>query len=136
MQHTEEFSRQRAGTGWLRPAYRRAESTAPQAGTGPRFSRIRYAYSGAEAGTGVQGRAGDGTAEDDADRDQAADAWLGEVSPGRRRTDSWVLVGGGIAAAAAFAAAFLAAGGAAAHPAAPSATVPAVVSQACPSAAP
>jgi hypothetical protein len=52
-----------------------------------------------------------------------------------RRTDSWVLVCGGIAAAAAFAAAFLAAGGATGHPA-PGSTVPAAVSQACPSAAP
>jgi hypothetical protein len=45
-----------------------------------------------------------------------------------------VLVCGGIAAAAAFAAAFLASGGVASHPATP-VTVPAVVSQACPTAA-
>jgi hypothetical protein len=53
---------------------------------------------------------------------------------GGRRTDRWVLVCGGIAAAAAFAAAFLASGGVASHPATP-VTVPAVVSQACPTAA-
>ncbi len=55
---------------------------------------------------------------------------------GGRHGDLWVLVGGGIAAAAAFAAAFVASGGVAGHPAAPGATMPAVVSQACPSPAP
>jgi hypothetical protein len=50
-----------------------------------------------------------------------------------RRTDAWVLVCGGLAAVAAFAAAFLASGGAVSHAATPGATVPAVVSQACPS---
>jgi hypothetical protein len=45
-----------------------------------------------------------------------------------------VLVCGGIAAAGAFAAAFLAVGGVASHPATP-VTVPAVVSQACPTTA-
>ncbi len=49
-----------------------------------------------------------------------------------RRADLWVLVCGGIAAAAAFAAAFVASGGVASHPATPGATMPAVVSQACP----
>jgi hypothetical protein len=59
-------------------------------------------------------------------------AWLAEFPVGNRHTDLWVLVCGGIAAAAAFAAAFVASGGAASHPAAPGAAVPAMVSQACP----
>jgi hypothetical protein len=61
------------------------------------------------------------------------EAWLAEFPAGRRRTDLWVLVCGGIMAAAAFAAAFVASGGVASHPAAPGAAVPAVASQACPS---
>jgi hypothetical protein len=60
-------------------------------------------------------------------------AWPAEFPAGGRRTDLWVLVGGGVAAAAAFAAAFVASGGVASHPAVPGAAVPAVVSQACPS---
>jgi hypothetical protein len=60
------------------------------------------------------------------------EAWLAELPAGGRRTDLWVLVCGGVAAAAAFAAAFVASGGVASHPAAPGAAVPAVVSQACP----
>ena len=60
-------------------------------------------------------------------------AWLAEPPVGGRHGDLWVLVCGGIAAAAAFGAAFVASGGVASHPAAPGATMPAVVSQACPS---
>jgi hypothetical protein len=60
-------------------------------------------------------------------------AWLGEPPVGGRHGDLWVLVCGGIAAAAAFAAAFVAAGGVAGHPATPVTNRPAVVSQACPS---
>ena len=63
-------------------------------------------------------------------------AWLAEPPVGGRHGDLWVLVCGGIAAAAAFGAAFVASGGVASHPAAPGATMPAVVSQACPSPAP
>jgi len=59
--------------------------------------------------------------------------WLAEPPVGGRHGDLWVLVCGGIAAAAAFGAAFVASGGVASHPAAPGATMPAVVSQACPS---
>jgi hypothetical protein len=55
---------------------------------------------------------------------------------GGRHADLWVLVGGGIAAAAAFAAAFVAAGGVASHPATPRTVMPAVVSQACPAPSP
>jgi hypothetical protein len=60
------------------------------------------------------------------------EGWLTEFPAGKRHGDLWVLVCGGIAAAAAFAAAFVASGGVASHPAAPGAGVPAVVSQACP----
>ena len=63
-------------------------------------------------------------------------AWLTEPPVGGRHADLWVLVCGGIAAAAAFGAAFVASGGVASHPAAPGSTMPAVVSQACPSPAP
>jgi hypothetical protein len=67
------------------------------------------------------------------------DGYPAEYPAGARRTDTWVLVCGGIAAAAAFAAAFVAAGGvagAAGQHAVPGSTVAAVVSQACPSTAP
>jgi hypothetical protein len=65
--------------------------------------------------------------------DAGTEAWLTGYPAGERHSDLWVLVCGGIAAAAAFAAAFVASGGLASHPAAPGATMPAVVSQACPS---
>jgi hypothetical protein len=63
----------------------------------------------------------------------AAGGWPTPYRAAGRRTDAWVLVCGGLAAVAAFAAAFLASGGAVSHAATPGATVPAVVSQACPS---
>jgi hypothetical protein len=50
--------------------------------------------------------------------------------------DLWVLICGGIAAAAAFAAAFVASGGVAAHAATPPAPARTVVVQACPTAVP
>jgi hypothetical protein len=59
--------------------------------------------------------------------------WLTGAPVGGPHADLWVLVCGGIAAAAAFVAAFVASGGVATHPAAPGAQMPAVVSQACPS---
>ena len=52
------------------------------------------------------------------------------------RADLWVLVCGGIAAAAAFAAAFIASGGVAAHASTPQAPAHSVVVQACPTAVP
>jgi hypothetical protein len=55
--------------------------------------------------------------------------------PSGQRPDRWVLACGWIAAAAAFAAAFVASGGMAAHPATIAST-PAVIGQACSSAAP
>ena len=63
------------------------------------------------------------------------EAWSARFPVTRHHNDLWVLVCGGIAAAAAFAAAFVASGGVASHPATP-AMVPAVVSQSCPSPAP
>jgi hypothetical protein len=69
-------------------------------------------------------------------RESADETWPPRDPANWRRADSWVLVCGGIAAAAAFAAAFLAAGGVAGQHPSPGAAVPAVVSQACPSAAP
>jgi hypothetical protein len=77
---------------------------------------------GDSGGGGDLGEYGDGGGE----------GWLTEFPAGKRHGDLWVLVCGGIAAAAAFAAAFVASGGVASHPAAPGAGVPAVVSQACP----
>jgi hypothetical protein len=67
--------------------------------------------------------------------DLGSGAWPIELQAGRH-SDVWVLVCGGIAAAAAFAAAFVASGGISSHPATPGATMPAVVSQAWPSPAP
>ena len=147
MRNAEEFSAQRSGLRRPRPTYRRPGSSA--AGR-PGAGRVRYAYDGglprvepfgivpkrpaagrhgSEAGPGyVADFAGGGNGED-----LGGEAWLAEFPAGGRRTDLWVLVGGGITAAAAFAAAFVASGGVASHPAAPGATVPAVVSQACPS---
>ena len=87
------------------------------------LSRIRYAHGGPPS-----------RAEDLGDLDGAA--WPAEAPVGGRHGDLWVLVCGGIAAAAAFAAAFVASGGVSSHPAAPGATMPAVISQACPSPAP
>lgn len=58
--------------------------------------------------------------------------WPTGFPVGGRHSDVWVLICGGVAAAAAFTAAFIASGGAASHPAAPAARMPAVVSQACP----
>jgi hypothetical protein len=62
-------------------------------------------------------------------------AWSAQFPVAGRRNDTWVLVCGGIVAAAAFVAAFVASGGAVSHAATTGNTVPAVVSQACPSSA-
>jgi hypothetical protein len=81
----------------------------PAAGGRPGSGRIRYAHGG---------------------------ALRPEPPVGGPRGDLWVLVCGGIAAAAAFAAAFVAAGGVASHPATPRTVMPAVVSQTCPAPSP
>ena len=133
----EEFSGNRLGQARMPSAHRRPGAGRGQAG------RIRYAHGGAprvepyctvsQGGSqgGPQGPAGQHGAE--AGGDLGAWAWAAAPPVGGRHADLWVLVCGGIAAAAAFAAAFVASGGVASHPATPGATMPAVVSQACPS---
>ncbi|HXT91527.1 MAG TPA: hypothetical protein VN714_19930 [Trebonia sp.] len=115
----------------VRPARRRARS----AGTG----RIRYAHGGVTrvepfctVAQGTGGHYGVISRDGAADPSELGFAWSAEFPVAGRRHDLWVLVCGGIAAAAAFAAAFVASGGVASHPATPSA-VPASISRACPS---
>ena len=130
-----EFPGQMSDRTRVRPAYGRARS----AGTG----RIRYAHGWVKrvepfctVAQGVSGHYG-GTGRDGAaDHGELGFAWSAEYPVAGRRNDLWVLVCGGIAAAAAFAAAFVASGGVASHPAAPGAAVPAAVSRACPSPSP
>ncbi len=139
----EEFSGNRLGLARMLPTYRRPGARAGRPGGG----RIRYAHGGAlprvepyctvpqgplvhRGAPGVTEAAGAGDVAGLAD--VSSGAWLAETPAGGPRADLWVLVCGGIAAAAAFAAAFVASGGVASHPAAPGATMPAVVSQACP----
>jgi|HubBroStandDraft_5_1064220.scaffolds.fasta_scaffold1066757_1 hypothetical protein len=62
--------------------------------------------------------------------------WAAAAPGTAPHADLWVLVCGGIAAAAAFAAAFVASGGVAAHAATPQAPAHSVIVQACPSALP
>jgi hypothetical protein len=93
----------------------------------------------AHAGTAGQAMEPAANTSGEAAGEMWAPGYPADYPAGARRTDTWVLVCGGIAAAAAFAAAFVAAGGvagAAGQHAVPGSTVPAVVSQACPSAAP
>jgi hypothetical protein len=97
------------------------------AGGGSGHGRIRYAFGGAAPRAGSR-----------------AGPWAAEPPAVAPHADLWVLVCGGIAAAAALVAAFVASGGAAVHAATPSpahaVTAPAVTAhpvagQACPSAA-
>jgi hypothetical protein len=126
----EKFSGNRLGWAYRRPA------------TGPGSGRIRYAHGGAPPRvephcTASQGgppwpadhHAADAGGAADLRGDVGTPSWLAEPPVGGR-ADLWVLVCGGIAAAAAFAAAFVASGGVASHPATPGATMPAVVSHA------
>ena len=151
MRNAEEFPDHAPDFTQVMPTLRKpASGTGPRAGTGPRpgkpgKGRIRYAHSGlvprieplctvpqGEYGHYIGNGAAGGVGE------PAGEAWSARfpvTSATGRRNDLWVLVCGGIAAAAAFAAAFVASGGLASHPATP-ASVPAVVSQACPSPAP
>jgi len=136
-----EFSGNRLGLGRMRWSYRK-----PGAGGGgrPGSGRIRYAHGGAplraepyctvpqggpQAPADHHGGAGAGGAGE-AGSDPRTAPWLAEPPVGGRHGDLWVLVCGGIAAAAAFGAAFVASGGVASHPATPGATVPAAVSHA------
>jgi hypothetical protein len=156
MRSAEEFPDRPSDLTQPRPPYRRRGAGA---GARPWLGGIRYAHSGLPPRpeplcTVAQGesvrrdpahRAG-GRAAADAGGSQgtgvigcigaaatpADEAWSARFPVARHRSDLWVLVCGGIAAAAAFAAAFVAAGGVPSHPAAPGSTVPAVVSQVCP----
>lgn len=160
MRNAEEFSGQQSDLTRVLPTYRRpgsrpgrgtepgAEGPRPSGPRAPGTGRIRYAHSGmpprlepfctvpqAFGHHGGDGEVRDGryAANDGAPPD--GEAWSARFPVTRRHNDLWVLVCGGIAAAAAFAAAFVASGGVASHPATP-AMVPAVVSQSCPSPAP
>jgi hypothetical protein len=151
MGNAEEFSGRRSGLGRMWPAHRRPGSAAGGQGSS---GQIRYAHGGAPPRVepyctvpkdrGPQGPAwhhggdvGPAGSADAADVPGGGELdggpWLTGAPVGGPHADLWVLVGGGIAAAAAFVAAFVASGGVASHPAAPGAQMPAVVSQACPS---
>ena len=134
MRNVQEFPGRRSGLARILPAYRRPGSRGGS-------SRIRYAHGGAFPRVEPYCAVPQGTAVHYADGGAAGIAtdtslWLAEPPVGGRQGDVWMLVCGGIAAAAAFAAAFVASGGVASHPAAPPARMPAVVRQACPTAAP
>ena len=149
MRNAEEFPGQRSGLARFRQAHR---GTRGGAAGRPGAGRIRYAHTGAlprdepfctvglgpgaayhGSGAGPEASV---TGGDLGGGDLGGEAWPPVFTPASRRTDLWVLVCGGVAAAAAFAAAFVASGGAASHPATPETAVPAVVSQACPSPGP
>jgi hypothetical protein len=142
MRNAEEFPDHTSDFTQVMPTLRKPGSGAgPRAGTG----RIRYAHSGLASRvepfcTVPQGEYGQHRVDGEAGGfgEPAGEAWSARFPVANvtsQRNDLWVLVCGGIAAAAAFAAAFVASGGLASHPATP-ASVPAVVSQACPSPAP
>jgi hypothetical protein len=152
MRNAEHFPDQPADLTPLRPTVSRLGTDAR---TRPWFGRIRYAHGGtvppgasprpvspAEPGpepsqhedredarsAGTESAAGFGEI---GTVGGYGEPWSARFPVASRNNDVWVLVCGGIAAAAAFAAAFVATGGVATHAATP-ATVPAVVSQACP----
>jgi hypothetical protein len=154
MRNAEEFPEQPSDFTQVAPTFRRPgpgaggrPGTGPRPGPGPRpgTARIRYAHGGfvprveplCTVPQGEYGHhGGDGTtAGIGSIGELGGEAWSARFPVTRRHNDLWVLVCGGIAAAAAFAAAFAASGGLTSHPATP-ASVPAVVSQACPSLAP
>lgn len=105
---------------------------AGEAADGEYLCDDRYVSGAAGPGNGPGG----GSGGDGDGGDFGAERWLAEPPVGGRHADLWVLVCGGIAAAAAFAAAFVATGGVSGHPATPASTIPAVISQACPAPAP
>jgi hypothetical protein len=144
MRNAEEFSGQQSGLTRVPPTYGEPESQPVR----PKRGRIRYARRGPAprveplctlsqgAFAHLGGDDGVRGAGEVAHAGEVGDeAWSARFPVTGRHNDMWVLVCGGIAAAAAFAAAFVASGGVASHPATPSA-VPAVVSAACPSPAP
>jgi hypothetical protein len=141
MRNAEEFSGRRRSFRRVLAAHRRR---GPGAGRRLGSGRIRYAHGAptppAEPFCTVSQRlarhervaaAGSAGALGHAVTNEQAGPWPAEFPVGGPHSDVWVLVCGGIAAAAAFTAAFVASGGVASHPAVPG-TMPAVVSQACP----
>lgn len=137
MRYTEEPSGQQTdspqlgGAGTAGACQETAANPAAQAAGGPPWYPTAGIDGAPAARTGAEPAHEWRPAHESAD-----EAWPPSYPVTGRPTDSWVLVCGGIAAAAAFAAAFLAAGGAAGQHPSPGAAVPAVVTQACPSAAP
>jgi hypothetical protein len=154
MRDAEETSEQWPGVAAAQKAAEWAAAEAESAAWETQAGRIRYAHDGEQShdetfrGSGFPGTEFPGTEFPGAEfpgAESPSAGWPGaeflgagpfDARPfgGGRRSDLWVLVCGGVAAAAAFAAAFLASGGVASHPATP-ATMPAVVSQACPTTA-
>jgi hypothetical protein len=136
----EKFSGNPLGPARMPWAHHRPGAGRTQAG------RIRYAHGGAprvgpyctvpQGGPQGEPQGPAGQHGVYAGGDPGAAPWTAESPVGGRHADLWVLVCGGIAAATAFAAAFVASGGVASHPATPGATMPAVVSQACPAPSP
>ncbi len=106
MRYADELDEQLRDLSQVMPSHR-----GPAAGRG----RIRYAFGGVPP---------------------RVEPWAAAPPGPAPHADVWVLVCGGIAAAAAFAAAFIASGGMAAHAATPSAPARAIVVQACPTAVP
>lgn len=158
MRNADEFSGQRSGFKRVLPTYRRPGSgsgriryahggalprvepfcTVPQGAADHRVgdkdtAGIRDAWNATGVPGGGDLGGGDLGGGHLGGGDLGAGAWPMELPAAGRHADLYVLVCGGIAAAAAFAAAFVASGGVSNHPATPGATMPAVVSQACPS---
>jgi hypothetical protein len=106
MRYADELDEQLRDPSQVMPSYR-----GPAGGRG----RIRYAFGGAPPRVEPWAAAPPGTAP---------------------HADVWVLVCGGIAAAAAFAAAFVASGGVAAHASTPQPAAHSIIVQACPTAVP
>jgi hypothetical protein len=106
MRYADELDEQLRDLSQVMPSYRETAG-----GRG----RIRYAFGGVPSRVGP---------------------WAAAPPDTAPRADLWVLVCGGIAAAAAFAAAFVASGGLAAHASTPRPAVHSVVVQACPTAVP
>jgi hypothetical protein len=140
MRNAEEFPGQPSDRTRMLPTHRRPGARPGQVRhtreeTVPREAAPRRALSaGMPVYQGAPGQDGGG-AETGRDGGELGIAWSAQFPVAGRRSDLWVLVCGGIAAAAAFAAAFVASGGAVSHAATTGSTPPAAVSRACPSAA-
>ena len=130
-----EFSGNRLGLARMRWSYRKpgsgrgglpgpAGSGTPTAGHHCAPSRTaQFRKGGRRRPLDHHGGAGAGGGGD-AGGDPGTASWLAEPPVGGRHGDLWVLVCGGIAAAAAFGAAFVASGGVASYPATPARRCP------------